>query len=85
LRLLKTLDGAGWRKVGEMSTPLGKRFLLYESLDGSRVAQVDEEGVVQLIVEGGRAIYIDSRVVDVMVRVAELKAYLEGSVSRPDL
>lgn len=83
LRIQKTPDLHSWKKIGDMKTALGKEFTLYESPDGKRVAQVDKDMLIHMIIVDGKPVYMDPRVVDALKRVAEIRRYLKDSAKRP--
>ena len=62
-----------------MKTALGKEFSLYESPDGTRVAQVDKDMLIHMIIVDGKPVYMDPRVVDALKRVAEIRRHLQKS------
>lgn len=68
-----------------MQTALGKEFTLYESPDGSRVAQVDSDMHIHLIIKEGKPVFMSPKVVDALKRVAEIRGYLKHKSKRPKL
>ena len=63
-----------------MKTALGKEFSLYESPDGRRIAQVDKDMLIHMIIVDCVPVYMDPRVIDALKRVAEIRQYLGDSV-----
>ncbi|NIN66464.1 MAG: hypothetical protein GTO63_17585, partial [Anaerolineae bacterium] len=49
----KIPDLGSWSKIGEMKSSLGTVYDLYESPDQRKVAQVDKNLVIYLIMEDG--------------------------------
>jgi len=85
LRVQKTPDLHSWKKLGEMQTALGKEFTLYESPDGSKIAQVDTDMLIHMIIQDGKPVYMSPKVVDALKRVAEVRRYLKDMAKRPKL
>jgi sucrose-6-phosphate hydrolase SacC (GH32 family) len=85
LRVQKVPDLHSWKKIGDMHTALGKEFILYESPDGTKLAQVDGDMLIHLIIEDGKPVYMNPKVVDTLKRVAEIKHYLRNKAKRPSL
>jgi sucrose-6-phosphate hydrolase SacC (GH32 family) len=85
LRVQKTPDLSSWKKIGDMQTALGKEFTLYESPDGTKLAQVDADMLIHMIIQDGKPIYMNPKMVDSLKRVAEVKRYLKNRAKRPDL
>ena len=68
-----------------MKTPMGREFLLFESPDESKIAQVNPDLVIQMIIEDGEAIYINPEIVDKLSRMRFLQNYLKDLYKRPEL
>ena len=85
MRIRKTLDPSSWNKLGTMTTGLGKKFYLYESPDGKKVVQVDDDLTVYMIIEDGKPIYLNPTTTDSLKRMAEIQKYLKDSSKRPEL
>ncbi len=85
MTLKKTPDLSTWKKLGTMTTSLGKEFHLYESPDGKRVAQVDDELVIHMIIENGKPTYLNPKTTGSLKRMAELQKHLKESSKRPEL
>jgi hypothetical protein len=85
LRVQKTPDIKSWKKINKKETTLGKEFTLYESPDGSRIAQVDEDMHIHIIIKDGKPVYVNPKVIDAFKRVAEIKRYLKDKSNRPNL
>ena len=65
-----------------MNTALGKEFTLYESPDGTKIAQVDKEMLIHMIIADGKPVYMDPRVMDALKRVAEIRRHLKKVSTR---
>jgi hypothetical protein len=65
-----------------MKTALGKEFTLYESPDGKRVAQVNEDMLIHMIIVDGKPVYMNRKVADALKRVAEVRSYLKKASGR---
>ncbi len=85
MTIRKTPDISDWKKLGTMTTGLGKNFDLYESPDGKRVAQVDDELVIHMIIENGKPTYLNPKTTGSLKRMAELQKHLKESSKRPEL
>jgi hypothetical protein len=85
LRVQKNPDLHSWKKIGEMQTALGKEFTLYESPDGTKIAQVDSDMLIHMIIQGGKPVYMSPDMVDALKRVAEVRRYLKDMANRPKL
>ena len=85
MRIRKTPDLSSWNKLGTMTTGLGKKFHLYESPDGKRVAQVDDERMIHMIIEDGKPTYLNPKTTDSLKRMSEVQKYLKESSKRPEL
>jgi hypothetical protein len=85
MKVKKIPDFTSWKKIGTMKTPLGREFLLYESPDESRIAQVNPDLVIQMIIEDGEAIYINPDIVDKLGRMRFLQNYLKKMSEKPEL
>ena len=68
-----------------MKTPMGREFLLFESPDESKIAQVNPDLVIQMIIEDGEAVYINPDIVDKLSRMKFLQNYLKELYKRPEL
>ena len=68
-----------------MKTPMGREFLLFESPDESKIAQVNPDLVIQMIIEDGEAVYINPDIVDKLSRMKFLQNYLKELYKRPAL
>ncbi len=78
------VDLSKWRKVTDMTTPLGTTYELYESLDESKIAQVDPKSkTIYLIIEKGKIVYLNSKTMDGLKRMKEIKEHLKGKEKRP--
>ena len=85
MRIQKTPDLHSWKKIGDMQTALGKEFTLYESPDGSKIAQVDDDMLIHMIIENGKPVYMNPNMIDALKRVAEVRHYLKDKAKRPKL
>lgn len=85
MKIRKTPDLSSWKKLGTMTTGLGKEFHLYESPDGKRVAQVGEELMIHMIIEDGKPVYLNPKTTGSLKRMAELQKHLKESSKRPEL
>ena len=83
MRVQKVPDLQSWKKLGDMQTALGKEFTLYESPDGTKLAQVDGDMLIHMIIENGKPVYMNPKVVDTLKRVAEIKHYLRDKAKPP--
>ncbi len=81
----KIPDLDSWRKIGEMTSSLGTVYDLYESPDQRKVAQVDKNLVIYLIMEEDRLSYINPRTIDALQRMKEVEEFLRENVRRPEL
>ena len=68
-----------------MQTALGKEFTQYESPDGQKIAQVDSEMLIHMIIQDGKPVYMSPKVIDALKRVAEVRRYLKDKSERPKL
>jgi len=68
-----------------MKTALGKEFTLYESPDGKRIAQVDKDMLIHMIIVDGKPVYLNPNVVDALKRVAEIRQHLKKTAKRVKL
>jgi len=85
LAVEKIPDLDSWRKIGEMTSSLGTVYDLYESPDQRKVAQVDKNLVIYLIMEEDRLSYINPRTIDALQRMKEVEEFLRENVRRPEL
>jgi len=85
LAVEKIPDLSSWRKIGEMTSSLGTVYDLYESSDHQKVAQVDKNLVIYLIMEDGKLTYMNPRTIDALQRMKEVEAFLSEKVRRPEL
>jgi hypothetical protein len=85
LKIRKTPDLDEWQKIGEIRTALGKYFSLCRSPDGVKLAQVDENMMIQMIIINGDPIYIDSKLEDALIRIDDVKQFLLDKSKRPEL
>jgi hypothetical protein len=81
----KIPDLDSWKKIGEMTSSLGTVYDLYESPDQRKVAQVDKNLVIYLIMENGRLSYMNPRTIDALQRMKEVEEFLREKVKRPKL
>ena len=81
----KIPDLSSWRKIGEMTSSLGTVYDLYESPDQRKVAQVDKNLVIYLIMEDGKLFYMNPRTIDALQRMKEVEKFLTEKVRRPEL
>ena len=81
----KIPDLSSWRKIGEMTSSLGTVYDLYESPDQRKVAQVDKNLVIYLIMEDGKLSYMNPRTIDALQRMNEVEEFLSEKVRRPEL
>ena len=81
----KIPDLGSWRKIGEMTSSLGIVYDLYESPDRGKIAQVDKDLVIYLIIENGKLYYMNPRTIDALQRMKEVKEFLREKVKRPEL
>lgn len=81
----KIPDLCSWRKIGEMTSSLGTVYDLYENPDHRKVAQVDKNLVIYLIMEDGKLSYINPRTIDALQRMNEIEEFLREKVRRPKL
>jgi hypothetical protein len=65
-----------------MTTALGKEFMLYESPDGQKIAQVDQDMLIQMIIQDGKPVYMNPKIIDALKRVAEVRRYLKKVYQR---
>ena len=85
MKVKKIPNLSNWKKVGTMKTPMGREFLLFESPDESKIAQVNPDLVIQMIIEDGEAVYINPDIVDKLSRMKFLQNYLKELYKRPEL
>lgn len=85
MRVNKTPDLSSWNKIGDMKTKLGKKFALYESPDGKKVAQVDDGMMIHMIIQEGKPVYMNPKTMDGLKRMAEIRRYLKENSKRPKL
>lgn len=85
LAVEKIPDLSSWRKIGEMTSSLGTVYDLYESPDQRKVAQVDKNLVIYLIMEDGKLSYMNPRTIDALQRMKEVEEFLSEKVRRPEL
>jgi len=85
LAVEKIPDLDSWRKIGEMTSSLGTIYDLYESPDQRKVAQVDKNLVIYLIMEDGKLSYMNHRTIDALQRMKEVEEFLSEKVRRPEL
>jgi len=85
LAVEKIPDLSSWRKIGEMTSSLGTVYDLYENSDHQKVAQVDKNLVIYLIMEDGKLSYMNPRTVDALQRMKEVEEFLSEKVRRPEL
>jgi hypothetical protein len=85
LAVEKIPDLSSWRKIGEMTSGLGTVYDLYESPDQRKVAQVDKNLVIYLIMEDGKLSYMNPRTIDALQRMKEVEEFLSEKVRRPEL
>lgn len=85
VRVTKTPDLHSWKKIGDMKTKLGKEFRLYESPDGTKLAQVDDDEMIHMIIENGKPVYMNPKTMDGLKRMSEIRKYLKDNAKRPDL
>lgn len=81
----KTPDLSSWKKLGDMNTSLGKKFTLYESPDGKKVAQVDKNMMIHMIIQDGKPVFLNPKTMDSLKRMHEVKKFLMEKAKRPDL
>jgi hypothetical protein len=81
----KIPDLDSWKRIGEMTSSLGTVYDLYESPDQRKVAQVDKNLVIYLIMEDGRLSYMNPRTIDALQRMKEVEEFLREKVKRPEL
>ena len=81
----KIPDLSSWRKIGEMTSSLGTVYDLYENPDQRKVAQVDKNLVIYLIMEDGKLSYMNPRTIDAIQRMKEVEEFLREKVRRPKL
>lgn len=85
LAVEKIPDLSSWRKIGEMTSSLGTVYDLYESPDQRKVAQVDKNLVIYLIMEDDKLSYMNPRTIDALQRMNEVEEFLSEKVRRPEL
>jgi len=85
LAVEKIPDLSSWRKIGEMTSNLGTVYDLYENPDQRKVAQVDKNLVIYLIMEDGKLSYMNPRTIDAIQRMREIEEFLREKVMRPKL
>jgi hypothetical protein len=85
LAVEKIPDLSSWRKIGEMTSSLGTVYDLYENPDQRKVAQVDKNLVIYLIMEDGKLSYMNPRTIDALQRMIEVEEFLREKVRRPKL
>ncbi len=81
----KIPDLSSWRKIGEMTSSLGTVYDIYENPDQRKVAQVDKNLVIYLIMEDGKLSYMNPRTIDALQRMKEVEEFLSEKVRRPKL
>lgn len=81
----KIPDLSIWRKIGEMTSSLGTVYDIYESPDHRKVAQVDKNLVIYLIMKDGKLSYMNPRTIDAIQRMKEIEEFLSEKVRRPKL
>ena len=85
MRVTKTPDLTSWKKLGDINTKLGKKFGLYESPDGKKVAQVDGDMMVHMIIQDGKPVFLNPTTMDGLKRMAEVNKFLKEKSKRPEL
>ena len=80
----KVPDLHSWRKIGRLETALGTEYDLFESPDGNRVAQVDDQLVIYMILEKGELVYMNPRTKDSLNRMKEINRFLKVNARRVD-
>ena len=85
MRIKKTPDLSRWKKLGDMNTKLGKKFALYESPDGKKVAQVDGDMMVHMIIQDGKPVFLNPKTMHGLKRMGEVNKFLKEKAKRPDL
>lgn len=85
MRITKTPDLSSWKKLGDMNTKLGKKFALYESPDGKKVAQVDGNMMIHMIIQDGKPVFLNPKTMDGLKRMGEVNKFLKEKAKRPDL
>lgn len=85
MRITKTPDLSSWKKIGDMNSKLGKKFALYESPDGKKIAQVDGDMMIHMIIQDGKAVFLNPTTMDGLKRMAEIRKFLKEKAKRPDL
>ncbi len=85
MRVTKTPDFSSWNKLGDMNTSLGKKFTLYESPDGKKIAQVDNEMMIHMIIQDGKPVFLNPKTMDGLKRMAEVRKFLKEKAKRPIL
>jgi hypothetical protein len=68
-----------------MKTKLGKKFALYESPDGKKVAQVDADMMVHMIIQDRKPIFMNPKTMDGLKRMTEVNKFLKDKSKRPEL
>ena len=85
MRITKTPDLSSWKKIGDMNSKLGKKFALYESPDGKKIAQVDGDMMIHMIIQDGKAVFLNPTTMDGLKSMAEIRKFLKEKAKRPDL
>ena len=85
MRVTKKHDLSSWKKLGDMKTKLGKKFALYESPDGKKVAQVDGNMMVHMIIQDRKPVFLNPTTMDGLKRMAEVNKFLKEKSKRPEL
>jgi hypothetical protein len=85
VRLTKTPDLSSWKKLGDMKTKLGKKFALYEPPDGKKVAQVDGDMMIHMIIQNRKPIFMNPKTMDGLKRMSEVNKFLKDKSKRPEL
>ncbi|HUV55069.1 MAG TPA: hypothetical protein VMW03_07685 [Candidatus Krumholzibacteriaceae bacterium] len=81
----KIPDLSSWSKIGEMTSSLGTTYDIYENPDHRKVAQVDKNLVIYLIMEDGKLSYMNPRTIDALQRMKEVEEFLSEKIRRPEL
>ena len=85
MRVTKTPDLSSWKKLGDMKTKLGKKFALYESPDGKKVAQVDGDMMIHMIIQDRKPVFLNPTTMDGLKRMGEVNKFLKEKAKRPEL
>lgn len=61
-----------------MKSDLGTEYFLYELPDETKIAQVDKDWMIYLVLQDGNLAYINPKTTDGLKRMKEIQKYLKG-------